>query len=182
VSLFLVQPVQAQLTRGILSGTLQDGSGGVIGGARVTVVNSATGLARETTTNSLGIYRFAAMEPGLYRVEFSLGFDAVKLERLEVNANQEVVINWVLPVGKAVTVVEVTAVADIAELTKASPMIGLTLPGSFVESVPLTADTRDVTRLAPAHADGQPGPWGLRTLRCRPTRPQQQLHDRWRGQ
>lgn len=161
LSLLLVQPAPAQLTRGILSGTLQDGSGGVIGGAQVTVVNSATGLTRETTTNSLGIYRFAAVEPGVYRLEFaSRGFDTVKLERLEVNANQEVVTNRVLSVGKAVTVLVVTSVADTAELTKASPTIGLTLPGSFVESVPLTAGTRDVTRLALLNPMVSRGPGG----------------------
>src|ERR1700676_3454010 len=97
--LLLVQQSPAQLTRGVLSGTVQDASGGVIVGARVTAVNAATGLTRETLAHSVGIYRIAAVEPGTYRMEFtSRGFDTVKLERLEVNANQEVVINQVLPV------------------------------------------------------------------------------------
>ena len=90
----------------------------------------------------------------------SPGFDAVKLEQVEVNANQEVVIIQPLPVAKASTAVEVTEVADDAALVKAAPTIGLTLPGSFVESIPLTADTRDVTRLALLTPGVSRGPGG----------------------
>ena len=63
LSLFLAEIAPAQLTRGFLSGTVQDSSGGVIGGAHVTAVRSSTGFSRETVTNSLGIFRFAAVEP-----------------------------------------------------------------------------------------------------------------------
>src|SRR5688572_9646900 len=120
----LVEQAPAQMTRGSLSGTVQDPSRGVIIGVRVAVVNSATGLSRETATNSFGIYRFAAIEPGVYQMEFtSRGFDTVKLERVEVNANQEVVINPTLPVGAAVTAVEVNQIADGVELTKAAPTV-----------------------------------------------------------
>src|SRR4051812_30670810 len=60
-----------QLTRGFISGTVQDSSGGVIEGVSIAITNIDTGLLRSTSTNSAGVYRFAAVEPGVYAAEFS---------------------------------------------------------------------------------------------------------------
>ncbi len=148
LSLLTAQRAAAQLTRGSLSGTVHDPSGAVIRGSQVKLVNTATAASRETVTNTVGIYRFAALEPGRYEVHFAgEGFETLN-ERVEIGANQELVLNETLQLGKAVTTIEVPAAGQGADLTKAAPTIQLTLPGSFVESVPTTADTRDVTRLA----------------------------------
>src|SRR3982751_12431 len=144
--LAVAQHAPAQLTRGVLSGTVHDASGGVVSGAHVTITRSVTGLKRDAVTNSVGIFRIAALEAGVYSLEFTArGFDSVKLEPVQVDATHDVVVNQMLSISKAVTAIEVTEVADTAVLTKASPAIGMTLPGSFVQSVPLTGSTRDVT-------------------------------------
>src|SRR5438552_211593 len=120
--LLVAQHAPAQLTRGVLSGTVQDASGGVVSGAHVTITRSVTGLKREAVTNSVGIFRIAAVEPGTYSVEFTAsGFDSIQLKGVEVDANQEVLVNQTLSVSKAVTAIEVTEVADTADLTKATP-------------------------------------------------------------
>src|SRR5262245_1331303 len=64
-------PVDAQLTRGTISGTITDQSRALIAEARVVIRNLATGIERGTTTNDIGAYRFTAVEPGTYSVDFS---------------------------------------------------------------------------------------------------------------
>src|SRR5712671_5753424 len=107
----MLQSAPAQLTRGYLSGTVQDVSGGVIPLARVSAVNLTTQIKRATFSNPAGVYRFVAIEPGAYRIEFFRdGFQTSVLERIEVGANQEVVINQTLGIAKAATAIDVSDV------------------------------------------------------------------------
>ena len=66
-------PVSAQLSRGYISGTVTDASGAIIAEADVTIVNIGTNIKRSMKTNDVGIYRFPAVEPGDYFVEFVRG-------------------------------------------------------------------------------------------------------------
>ncbi len=68
---FAAAPVAAQLTRGFISGTVQDRSGAVMSGVKVVITNQATGIQMQTSTNEVGAYRFVAVEPGTYAIEFS---------------------------------------------------------------------------------------------------------------
>src|SRR5262249_50987926 len=65
------RPANAQLTRGTILGTITDASNAVIADARISIRNLQTGIERTTTTNDVGIYRFPAIEPGLYAVTFT---------------------------------------------------------------------------------------------------------------
>jgi hypothetical protein len=60
----------AQLIRGVVSGTVTDAGNAVISGVQVTLTNTSTNISRQTVTNDLGIYRFVAVEPGEYSAEF----------------------------------------------------------------------------------------------------------------
>jgi Carboxypeptidase regulatory-like domain len=139
----------AQLTRGYISGTVSDPSGAVIAGARVTVTNKSTNIRLETTSNEIGFYRFVAVEPGLYAITFSApGFETVKVEGIQVGTAQEVVVNQGMKLGAEATIVEVTGVPAGVELAKTTATISRTLDGAFIQNVAITANTRDVTRLA----------------------------------
>ena len=46
--------IHGQLTRGFISGTVQDVSGAVLTQVRIRIVNGATGLERSTVTNGSG--------------------------------------------------------------------------------------------------------------------------------
>ena len=61
----------AQLTRGVILGSVQDPSAAVIANASVKIVNSATHAERATTTNAEGLYRFDGVDPSVYSVTFS---------------------------------------------------------------------------------------------------------------
>ena len=68
-------PVLAQKITATIRGTVTDPSGSVIPGAKVTVKNEDTGLTRVSEANSEGIYSFAELPVGTYRIEVeSAGF------------------------------------------------------------------------------------------------------------
>ena len=79
----------AQTSRGTVSGTVTDPNGAVIAGAEVTLTSDATKLTRTTTTNSEGLYRFEAVDPGTYSVKVNAtGFGDAVSTGVEVRANQ----------------------------------------------------------------------------------------------
>ncbi len=81
----------AQIDRASISGTISDGSGSVISGARVEVVSSDTGLRREAVTGIGGGYSLAQLPIGVYTLTASqAGFRtvAVKDLRLGVGDNR----------------------------------------------------------------------------------------------
>ena len=148
-SLALPSVLSAQLTRGYISGTVSDPSGAVVAVARVTATNRATNIQLETNTNQAGVYRFVAVEPGIYALAFSApGFETLKVEGIQVGTSQEVVVNQAMKLGAEATIIEVTGSPAGAELAKTTATISRTLDGSFVQNVAVTANTRDVTRLA----------------------------------
>jgi hypothetical protein len=57
-----------QSERGTITGVVQDPSGAVIQGARVSVTNAATNVALEATTNQTGEYTVPSLQPGSYVV------------------------------------------------------------------------------------------------------------------
>ena len=78
-----------QTSRGTVSGTVTDPNGAVIAGAEVTLTSAATKLGRTTKTNTEGLYRFEAVDPGTYSVKvIATGFGEVVSTGIEVRANQ----------------------------------------------------------------------------------------------
>ncbi|MGH9724705.1 MAG: carboxypeptidase-like regulatory domain-containing protein, partial [Candidatus Acidiferrales bacterium] len=57
-----------QAGRGSISGTVTDQSGAVISGAKVTLLNEATGVTQKTVTSAAGLYAFISLNPGSYKV------------------------------------------------------------------------------------------------------------------
>ena len=54
-----------------LRGTVTDSTGAVIPGAKVTIINTETGVVTDLTTNDAGIYDSVSIRPGKYKVTFS---------------------------------------------------------------------------------------------------------------
>ncbi len=149
VSLALSNAAYSQLTRGYISGTVTDPSGAVVAGARVTVTNKATNIQNEASSNENGVYRFVAVEPGMYTVAFSAqGFETRKVENIQVGTAQEVVINQSLKVGAEATVIEVTDTPPGVELAKTTATIDRKLDSNMIVNIPTTGGTRDISRLA----------------------------------
>ena len=70
---------QASISAGNIVGTVADESSAIVPGAKITVINKATGSQLSLTTNSSGIYNSGPLTPGEYtvRVEAS-GFSATE--------------------------------------------------------------------------------------------------------
>lgn len=65
-------PVVAQNTNsGDIRGTVTDASGAVIPGVSITALNTQTGVTKQLTTNSAGIYDAVSITPGTYTLTFS---------------------------------------------------------------------------------------------------------------
>ncbi len=138
-----------QLTRGFISGTVQDPTGAVMVNVKITITNKSTNIQRDTTTNEAGVYRFVAVEPGVYTVDFTAqGFESRRVDNVTVGISQEVVLNQVLTVSATATTVEVSANALSVDLAKSTATMERKLEFRFIENAPLTGATRDVTRLA----------------------------------
>ncbi|MGH9838565.1 MAG: TonB-dependent receptor domain-containing protein [Blastocatellia bacterium] len=145
---FLPASLQAQLTRGAISGTVRDAAGAVIADANVKITNLDTNLTRATTTNGAGLYRVTALEPGPYSVVIGKkGFAGVENQAIIVRTSQEVTFNTDLDVATTTNVVDVSAQAEGVTLNKSNPTIGLTSTARQSVDLPLSAG-RDVNQLA----------------------------------
>ncbi len=115
----LVIPAQAQIGSGQIVGVVQDPSGAVIPGARVTVRHVDTGTERQVTTNEVGQYRALNLRPGEYELTVEMtGFGTVKRGGIVVTVGQTATIDFTLQVAAAAEVVTVTEDAPITEPDK----------------------------------------------------------------
>ncbi len=113
-------PAAAQ-TFGEISGTVTDPSGAVIAGAKVTVTNKATNVAREVETNVQGSYTVPFLNPGVYDLQAELdGFKTATVSGrvLEVGDVQQV--NFVMEIGAVTEIVEVQAGAQMLQTADSS--------------------------------------------------------------
>ncbi len=115
LSLLLGSGAVAQTSRGTIAGTVLDPSGAVVPGATVTLINKATTVKRETTTNESGVYRFDAVDLGKYDLQVkAAGFKDATSTDIQVQANRTSAFDFQLEVGAGVTTVTVEGSATEA--------------------------------------------------------------------
>src|SRR5690349_10050636 len=70
-------PLSAQVSSGVILGTVKDATGAIIPRVSIKATATNTGRVHETITNESGTYRVEPLPPGPYRVEADLtGFKA----------------------------------------------------------------------------------------------------------
>src|SRR5450759_4225172 len=80
--------VDAQVLYGSLTGNVTDPSSAAVPGAKVTALNTDTGISREATTDERGSYLFANAQSGTYRVTATApSFQTMAQTDVRVNAN-----------------------------------------------------------------------------------------------
>ena len=90
----------AQEFRGRINGTVSDNTGAVLPGVTVTVSSPALIQPQEQITGADGQFRFPALPPGVYAVDFELsGFQNVKREGVRVVINQTLTVDQQLQVA-----------------------------------------------------------------------------------
>src|SRR5688572_9966360 len=129
-------PVLAQKITANIRGTVTDPSGSVIPGAKVTVKNEDTGLTRVSEANSEGIYSFAELPVGTYRIEVeSAGFKSAVRSRITLNVADTRAVDVQLETGALTEVVDVE-VAAVAVKTVGADVSGL-VTGEEARELPL---------------------------------------------
>jgi hypothetical protein len=148
-------PLRAQVVGATVSGTITDPRGGAIPGAKVTAKNLANGVSTSTTTNALGAFSIANLNPAEYEISSNAaGFStAVTKVTLTVGAKQEV--NLALKVGQVTQIVEVTGAAPTVETTNST--LSAQVESTTIRELPLNG--RDWASLATL----QPGVASVRT-------------------
>jgi len=66
--LALSPTAMAQVLYGSLTGTVMDTTGAVVPNAHVTALEATKGVARETQTDSSGVYQISDLLPGVYKI------------------------------------------------------------------------------------------------------------------
>jgi len=127
----------AQISRGTVSGIVTDSAGAVVTGAKVELTNKNTGVTITTSTNSAGIYRFDAVDLGVYNLRITqAGFKQFVSTEIGVEANRTATVDASLQVGVGETVVEVSAAADEL-LIKDAPIRGGNINAKVLSALPI---------------------------------------------
>jgi Carboxypeptidase regulatory-like domain len=147
--------LQAQISGGVVVGTITDSSGAVISGAIVKATNEATHVTAETKSGSAGAYRFTDIPIGVYTVTVeALGFEKTNNSSLVVQLQTTTTLNLTLSVGSTTQTVYVTA--GSAQVETESSEIGTVVNPQMVEDLPLSVgsgsmrNAGDFVFLAPA--------------------------------
>jgi hypothetical protein len=100
----------AQSTFGSITGVVTDPTGAVVPNAQVSVTNLGTGVVRETTTGSTGLFTVPNLNIGAYRVRVvAKGFTTYERTDLQLAANQVLNLDVHLTLGATSEVVQVQA-------------------------------------------------------------------------
>jgi hypothetical protein len=128
--------VWAQAPTGQITGTVTDPSGAVIPGATVTLINIATNVSRETTSNEDGIFNLPAVPPGIYNLQVEAkGFPKQLREGLGLQLGQVARIDFSLQVGNVTETIQVTTNAPVLQTDTAE--LGTVIENQRIVELPL---------------------------------------------
>jgi carboxypeptidase family protein len=134
--LFAVTCVWAQTGTTSLRGVVSDKTGATVANARVTLVNLAQGVKRESATSNGGEYEFLALPPGTYSLLVEVtGFRRFEQKNLQLLVNSPATQNVTLEIGVTSETVEVSAQAVTLNTTDAS--LGNAFNENQVKQLPL---------------------------------------------
>ena len=101
---------QAQVTTGNVRGIVQDATGAVLSGAKVTITNKQTNVSATTQSSGQGEYRFNDLLPGEYTLTVeNQGFKKLTLNDVRVELNQTTDVPAQVQIGATNEVVEISA-------------------------------------------------------------------------
>jgi len=140
-----VAPATAQVSGATLSGLVTDEQGGPVANATISIKNTGTGVAREVTSNSDGIYSAPNLLPGEYEVTgTATGFQTLTEKGITLTVGGQQSLNLVMKVGSLNQTVEVNAA--IPDIQTTSSTVSSTVDSTTMRELPLNG--RDWTSLA----------------------------------
>src|SRR5262245_26005694 len=106
----------AQEFRGRVNGAVTDNTGAVLPGVTVTASSPALIQPQVQVTGTDGSYRFLALPPGVYEIDFALtGFQQVQRKDVRVVINQTLTVDMQMQVATLQETVTVTGASPIVD-------------------------------------------------------------------
>src|SRR6266581_9165820 len=140
LSLILSLEAFGQSSNATVSGTVTDSTGAVLPGVTVTSTNNGTGVVTTVVSNEAGVYNFASLLPGIYKVSAELpGFQTQTYTDVQLGNAAQVRLNFSLHVASQAQSVEVTITPDTL-LATSSSSVGSVLPERQVRDLPLVSN------------------------------------------
>jgi Carboxypeptidase regulatory-like domain/TonB dependent receptor/TonB-dependent Receptor Plug Domain len=140
-----VAPAKAQVSGATLSGLVTDEQGGPVANATISIKNAGTGVIREVTSNSDGIYSAPNLLPGEYEVTATAtGFQTLTEKGITLTVGGDQSLNLSMKVGSLNQTVEVNAA--IPDIQTTTSTISSTVDSTTMRELPLNG--RDWTSLA----------------------------------
>src|SRR5690242_9330220 len=100
LAMLLSGAAYSQSTDAVVSGTVIDPEGAVVPQATVFAESVKTGVVSSMKTNGAGVYLFAALQPGEYRIRVEhQGFQTFLYENLNLEVGAQVTVNATLKLG-----------------------------------------------------------------------------------
>jgi hypothetical protein len=146
----------------MLTGTVKDSSGGVVPNAQLSITDLATGVTRNVSSDSAGLYAAPNLLPATYEVRAAAtGFSTAVQKGVTLTVGAQQVLDIVMQVGQMSQTVEVTTEAPTVELS--SSTLSAQVNATTVRELPLNGRSwTDLTNLQPgvitaeSHASGDP--------------------------
>jgi hypothetical protein len=130
---------------GELKGRVLDATGASVAGAHITLTQNATGVQQSAVTTSDGLYDFAQLVSGTYRIDVvSDGFKPFQQNGVSIATGQTVGLDLPLPIGGVQELVVVNADAPL--LQSQTSNIQTTIQGGAIQALPL--NSRNFIQLA----------------------------------
>jgi hypothetical protein len=123
---------------GSITGTVTDANQAAIPGAQVSVTDVDTGVVHAFTSNDAGIYTAPFLQPGHYKVGATASnFGKVEESGITLLVGQTLTIDLVLKVNATDTTVEVSATAQILDVSKSE--VSQVVDSQLVSNLPVNA-------------------------------------------
>src|SRR5918912_2383570 len=136
--------VFGQSATGEVNGTITDQAGAAVPGASVKLVNQATQIETQVTTDQIVYFTFANVKPAPYVLTVEMqGFKGAQTGQFNVGVSQTVTQNIALTVGNVSETVEVVSGAELVQ--RSSSELGTVIPERAVQELPLNG--RNFTQL-----------------------------------
>jgi len=117
--LLIASPALGQT--GQINGLVTDNTGGVVPGAVVKAIETATGLSRDTVSGADGRYVFTSLRPTTYDIDVELsGFQTSQRKGVLLQANQNLTINFKLELGALAETVTVSGESPTVDVSSST--------------------------------------------------------------
>ena len=144
----LISFSSAQQLTGSLKGAVTDSEGHPLAGVAVTLSSPSLMGNQFYVTAETGLYRFAALPPGTYKVVAALpGFKTIARDNIIVRVGMTVSIDIVMEVAAVEEEVTVTATSPTVDIE--SSKIAVTMDNDVLKNVPIARDLYDIVNAIP---------------------------------